>query len=41
MKRIKSPPSVLVFLMIVGCAALLALVALVATAVTFHWLLMR
>jgi hypothetical protein len=41
MKRIKSPPSVLVFLMIVGCATLLVFVALVAAAATFHWLLMR
>ena len=38
MKRFKSPPFVLVFLLIAYCAALLALVI---TAEIFHWLLMR
>jgi hypothetical protein len=38
MKRFRSPPFVLMYLLIVCCAALLSLVA---AAETFHWLLMR
>ncbi len=38
MKRFKSTPVVMVFLLIVSCAALLALLAV---AEIFHWLLMR
>ena len=38
MKQIKSPPGIVVYVMIVGCAAL---IMMVAVAEIVHWMLLR